>query len=170
MISDRIKGSAIVALTLGVVMALATAAWGNGGILHRVSVGGPDVCEALGARPGCDANASLIAIQFYDGTIIGEAVDQWGHGDGGTHAVVDCLAVSDNMAWISGVFTNEGNQGADFAIQVVDNGTSANDPPHRISATFHGDFGGLTCEDFIVLFPDPDELTNAMPRGQVKVM
>jgi hypothetical protein len=170
MIRDRIKGSAVVALTLGVVIVLATAAWGNGQILHRVSVGGPDVCEEFGAQPGCDGNNSLIAIQFYDGTVIGQATDQYGHGYGGTHAVIDCLAVSGNVAWMSGVFTSEINEGLDWAIKVVDNGTSANDPPDRISFTFGGDFGGDTCEDFMVMFPDPNGFTFAYPRGQVKVM
>jgi len=108
----------------------------------------------------------LIALKFYDGTVTGQYVDQFGHGNGGTHGLVDCLAVSDNVAWISGVFTGGLGQGLEFAIFVVDNGTSANDPPDRISFTHFGDFGGLTCEEFIL---GPNPLTYEYPQGQIKV-
>ena len=168
MFSNRIKrlaiGSSIVALILGVV--LATAAWAGGRVMHRVSVGGPDACEAIaGTGPGCDANFSLHAIQFSDGSAHGQYTDQFGHGNGGFHAVIDCVAVSGNQAWVSGWVTQSTNPdisvGDPVATRVSDNGTSANDPPDQISFSWVGDT--RPCTD-MVLYPLFD-----MPRGQVTV-
>jgi hypothetical protein len=109
-------------------------------IVHRVSLGGPDFCEHLGATPGCDANFSLIAIQFADGTVTGQLTDQYGPADG-LHAVVDCLHVqvvpgrTTLEAWVGGVVTRPVHQvGLRIIARVRDNGTSTNDPrPDAIS-------------------------------------
>jgi hypothetical protein len=107
---------------------------GQGSIVHRASLGGPDICEAFGATPGCDANFSLVAIQFEDGTVTGQLTDQYGPADG-LHAVVDCLHVqivpgrTTLEAWVGGVVTRPAHQvGLRIIARMRDNGTSTNDP------------------------------------------
>ena len=46
------------------VVVLAAAAPADAQVIHRVHVGGPDICAALGLPPGCDANFSLVALEF----------------------------------------------------------------------------------------------------------
>ena len=106
----------------------------GGPIVHRVSLGGPDFCEHLGEAPGCDANFSLIAMQFADGTVTGQLTDQYGPADG-LHAVVDCLHVqvvpgrTTLEAWVGGVVTRPAHQvGLRIITRVRDNGTYTNDP------------------------------------------
>jgi hypothetical protein len=135
---------------------------GNG-ILHRVSVGGPDV-DFIG--PGGDANYSIVAIQHGDGSVSGQYTDQFGHGNGGFHAEVNCLSVLGNQAWISGVIKSGSTGGFDLTglpviTRVRDNGTSANDAPDQISFSFIGDPTPCTARPLRVLF--------AMSRGQVTV-
>lgn len=103
-----------------------------GQVVHRVSVGGPDVCAGTGGAPGCDANFSLIALQSVDGTAWGEWHDQFAHPFGGIHVTVNCLEVVGNQAWVSGVGPAH-DWGNEWVARVVDNGTSANDPPDQIS-------------------------------------
>ena len=170
MIDMKIKrlaiGSSVVALIVGV--ALATAASAGGKPLHHVSVGGPDACEAFaGTGPGCDANFSLTAIEFNDTTVNGHYTDQFGHGNGGFHAVIDCLVVINNEAWVSGIITHGtlagfGDlTGVPVAARVVDNGRSKNDPPDQISFSNIGDSRPCTAMVPYGLFD--------MPDGQVKV-
>ena len=167
--SNKIKrsavGSSIVALILGAV--LATGTWAGGRVLHHVSVGGPDACEAFDLEVGCDANFSLNAVQFDDTTVNGQYTDQFGHGNGGFHAVIDCLYVNGNEAWVSGVITHETYSGTGdgvglpVATRVVDNGNSKKDPPDQISFSWIGD--DRPCTE-MVDYPVYDK-----PRGQVKV-
>lgn len=101
-----------------------------GSVLHRVSVGGPDICSGTGGAPGCDANFSLIALQGTGG-VTGEWTDRFAQGVG-IHVVINCVSVSGNQAWVSGVgpahaFGNE------WVTRVADNGVSANDPADQIS-------------------------------------
>ena len=109
---------------------------GDGPVVHHVSVGTPDACVALGfEHPGCDANFSLVANQDADGDVSGQYSDRFANGDG-FHAVVDCLVVIGNDAWISGVITQGRIDGIDLAgldvlARVRDNGTSQNDPRAR---------------------------------------
>ena len=132
---------------------------GNG-VQHRVSVGSHDF-----SAPGDNANFSLIAIQQADGSVTGEWTDQFGHGDGGIHVVVDCVEVLGNRAWMSGVITQSPDgtlNGLTAGTTVEDNGTSANDPPDRISYTYYG--LGRTCHalyPWMELFP--------LSGGEVKV-
>lgn len=107
---------------------------GNG-ILHRVSVGSHDFGIF---KPGTDANDSMIAIEHADGSVSGQWIDQFGHGNGGVHVAVNCLEVDGNQAWISGIVTQspaEEDIGLTAATRVVDNGTSTKDPPDQISFT-----------------------------------
>jgi hypothetical protein len=106
---------------------------GQGRIVHKVSVGGPDICPAFGAHPGCDANLSLIAIQREDGSVSGQWNDSYGGGYS-MHANVDCLLVqvipgrTTLEAWIGGVITSPDLAGHRVIMRVRDNGTSMNDP------------------------------------------
>ncbi|MTB49950.1 hypothetical protein [Lewinella sp. W8] len=113
----------------------------SGRIIHRVSVGSPDACEALGQPQGCDANFSLIALMHADGTVKGQYHDQFSSGNGGVHVDVDCLIVDGNRAIIGGVIKKgpaEGpyQVGTRVVTSVWDNGTSANDDPDAISFTY----------------------------------
>jgi hypothetical protein len=81
-------------MTLVLVLILATTVSATGPIVHRVHAGGPDACEELfGLPPGCDANFSLVAIQYADGSVKGQWTDRWPQGDG-FHAVIDCASRS----------------------------------------------------------------------------
>jgi hypothetical protein len=108
--------------------------------VHSVHVGTPDaqgICFDPG--PGCEANYSLTAIEYADGSVSGQYTDQSGHGTGGFHAVIDCLVVEGNQAWVSGIITHETYTddgeyvGWPVSARVVANGTSAGDPPDQIT-------------------------------------
>ncbi|MDX1687946.1 MAG: hypothetical protein R3248_08180 [Candidatus Promineifilaceae bacterium] len=135
--------------------------------VHAVHAGGPDACEAWGLAPGCDANFSLVAIEHGDGSVTGQWSDQFGGGDG-AHIAIDCLAVDGNQAWFSGLITQETISGTGayvglrVAARVVDNGTSANDPPDQISyITF--DLGNTACAE------QPEYQLFDVSQGQVRV-
>jgi hypothetical protein len=157
------------ALTVSVASILvgATMAWASGPVVHNVTVGTPDACVALGfEHPGCDANFSLVANQYADGEVSGQYTDRFANGDG-FHAVVDCLVVVGNDAWISGVITHGRIGDIDLAglevlTRVRDNGTSRNDPADQISFSF-----------IDTDLPDCTEQTDLQlldaPEGQVKV-
>jgi hypothetical protein len=143
-------------------LALASTAAHAQGVIHKVSVGGPD----QDAADHTDANFSLTAVQHADGTVTGEWSDQFGQGDGGIHAKVNCLAVEGKTAWISGIITSGTVNGVDVTgfpviTEVVDNGKSANDPPDEISFSFVG--VATPCTD------EPALPLNAMTHGQVTV-
>lgn len=136
-------------------------------IVHRVSVGGPDACVAFGSdHPGCNANFSLVAIKYADGSVKGQYTDQFGHGNGGFHATVDCLSVVGNNAWIGGVIKSGTYPGVPNAVgrrvvtRVQDNGNSAKDPPDKISYSFLSNVSCTT--NFAAALLD-------VPWGQVKV-
>ena len=155
----------IVAVALGLILASGGSVTANG-ILHRVTAGGPDVCAAVGLGLGCDANWSLVAIQFDDMSVTGQLEDRL-NGANGVHGTVDCLFVLGNQAWVGGVITSEFEEDEPFLVTVVDNGTSANDPPDEISVTVTGDTG-FTCETVVGIFR-AFELIFEIPQGQVKV-
>ena len=131
-----------------------------------VHAGSPDVCEALGLPMGCDANWSLTAVKFANGEVIGQFSDMWPNGDG-FHAVLDCLSVDGNEAWVSGVVTRGLFEGFDFtgasvSARVRDNGHSRNDPADEISFS-QLSFVPHNCDDQLAfgLFETP--------QGQVTV-
>jgi hypothetical protein len=109
----------------------------SGPVVHHASLGGADICEAIGAPTGCDANFSLVANEYADGSASGQWQDSFGHGNGGVHVAIDCLNVQGNVAWVSGAVTKfdaDPTQVGQPAITVVvDNGTSANDSPDQLS-------------------------------------
>ena len=136
---------------------------GNG-VLNKVSVGGSDQDVTLNT----DANFSLTAIQYGDGSVAGEWSDQFGQGQGGVHVDVNCLVVQGNQAWIGGIIRSgsTGVGGVDLSglaalTRVVDIGKSANDAPDLISFTFIGLAVQCTARPNLPLF--------AMSGGQVTV-
>jgi hypothetical protein len=165
----------LIVLTLTLVFALLLAvtasAEGRGPIIHHVQAGGPDSCASAGWQPGCDANWSLVAIEYADGSVSGQLIDRF-WGGWGFHATIDCLYVDGNEAWVSGVITSGFFGGVDrigepVSARVRDNGTSANDPADQFSFSHVGADGGNhphgTCDQHI----DYD-LYDA-PQGQVQV-
>jgi hypothetical protein len=164
------KITTIIIAALGLVAAVTIAnAGGAGGVVHRVSMGGADVCEALGLPNGCDANFSLVALEKADGSVKGQWQDTFAGGLEGIHVAVDCVSVVGNGAVIGGVITHGFSGGVDVSGQraltaVVDNGTSANDMPDQLSFSFFPT-GGTDCTSLLPgnfpLFP--------LTHGQVKV-
>lgn len=126
-----------------------------GGIVHRVSVGSHDF-----SPPGVDANFSLIAIQYSDGSVKGQYIDRFAQG-GGFHATVDCVFVDGNDAWISGVIQGGDFDGLPVITRVQDNGSSTNDPPDQISFSFIGVALSCLAAPDLPLFP--------LQGGEVKV-
>lgn len=100
----------------------------KGAPVHRVTGGGSDFFA-----PGFDANWSLVAMQFADGSVQGHLTDAFGHGNGGVHVVIDCLEVEGNQAWVSGTAKGGIYDGRTWLAQVQDNGRSAKDPADLIS-------------------------------------
>ena len=150
----------------------ATPAFGAGnGVMHHVSAGSNDACEAFGLEPGCDGNFSLTATQKADGSVKGQWQDSFGP-NGGVHVSIDCLNVQDNWAIIGGVITKgsgaaEGSEGQRALTAVVDNGKSKNDPVDQISFSIFPT--GASCTDLTI-----DNFANLgflfdLTRGQVTV-
>jgi hypothetical protein len=139
-------------------------------VVHHASVGGNDVCEALGLEPGCDANFSLVANMREDGTVTGQWNDTLSAGGEGIHVAVDCMIVDDNYAIIGG-FITRGNNGIDdltgeYAVTALwDNGTSNNDPDDQISFSYFGDLDPANACNYDIADFEQLDLT----RGQVKV-
>jgi len=101
----RLPVVAALAMSLVLGLALAGVAVAKGPVTHSVSAGGPDSCRSvLEAHPGCDGNYSLSATLYADGTVMGQYVDRFARG-GGFRAVIDCLVVDGQYAWLSGVIT-----------------------------------------------------------------
>jgi hypothetical protein len=167
--SRRHLAGFVSALAIAAVMTLmlASSVVANGPTVdHRVSAGGPDACTALGAHPGCDGNYSLVATQYADGTASGQYADRFSRG-GGIIGVVDCVRVVGNQAWVSGWITSGGIgdddfTGLPFTTLVVDNGTSADQPPDQISSSHTGD--PTPCSEMV-----PWDNLFDIPQGQVTV-
>jgi len=145
----------------------------KGPVIHHVSLGGADACEAFGLPPGCDGNFSLVANMKADGSVTGQWQDTFAGGGEGIHVAIDCMNINvdENWAIVGGIITHGTSGGEDVSGQyaitvVVDNGTSSNDPPDQISFSFFDPafdcqlVQGLT----IAAFPLFDLTT-----GQVKV-
>lgn len=132
------------------------------GVVNRVSVGGSD----QDATANTDANFSLVAVEYGDGSVKGEWTDQFGQGQGGLHVDVNCLFVVGNQAWVSGIIQSGNGPAAVFVglpaiTRVADLGKSANDPPDAISFTFIGVAAPCTAAPNLPLL--------AMTGGQVTV-
>jgi hypothetical protein len=158
----------VLTLTFVLVALLTSIVSAQGRVVNRVNVGGPDACVAFGAsHPGCDGNFSLVAHQYEDGSISGQWTDRFATG-AGFHAVIDCLVVDGNEAWISGVITQgtwdgESLVGEPVSTRVQDNGRSARDPVDQISYSWIGEGWAFSCDEQT----DYDLLD--MPEGQVTV-
>jgi hypothetical protein len=146
-------------MTLALSLVLATAARADG-VQHVVSVGGPD----QDATNHTDANFSLVAIQYGDGSVKGQWTDQFGQGQGGIHVAINCLFVQGNQAWVSGFVTSGTFNGADLSglpviTRVQDNG--GGNTPDAISFSFIGNAAACTTA--------PNLPLQTMTAGQVKV-
>jgi hypothetical protein len=146
-------------MTLALSLVLATAARADG-VQHVVSVGGPD----QDATNHTDANFSLVAIQYGDGSVKGQWTDQFGQGQGGIHVAINCLFVQGNQAWVSGFVTSGTFNGADLSglpviTRVQDNG--GGNTPDAISFSFIGNAAACTTAPNLPLVP--------MTAGQVNV-
>jgi hypothetical protein len=162
------------ALTVVLALVLATTALAMGPVIQHVSAGGPDACIAFGfEHPGCDGNFSLTANVYADGSMSGQYSDRFARGDG-FHAVIDCVSVAGNEAWVSGVITSgtftdpdTGDvfdlTGLPVSTRVRDNGTSANDPADQISFSVIGEGFAAPCTDQAMY-----DLFDA-PQGQVVI-
>lgn len=146
------------------------------GVIHRVSVGGADICEALGLPTGCDANFSLVALEKADGTVRGQWQDTFAGAQQGIHVAIDCLNVdvAGNGAVIGGVITHGFSGGQDVSGQraltaVRDLGTSNNDTPDQISFSYFPASAFFPTEDCNLLSPDDGFALYDLIRGQVKV-
>lgn len=161
-------------------------------IVHQVKVGGPDNfnwwChpENKNPHPGCDGNFSLVATEWSDGTVTGQYIDQFAQGDGGIHAVLDCLVVEGNTAWVSGHVVSGGVPswpggedwtGWQIATVVRDNTVFAHQPPDQISYTWYQgplsppapdgwDSWAPPCTEKPTWYLDN---LNDMPKGQVQI-
>jgi len=127
----------------------------HGSIIHHASVGSFDYCIAFGENPGCDANFSLVANMYEDGSVSGQYTDVWPGGIGGIHVDIDCLILYDNVAIVGGIIKKGNFLGDDFTGQfaftaLADNGTSNNDPADQISWSWVWP-GVENCDDVITL-------------------
>jgi hypothetical protein len=129
------------------VGSLLRASASGGPVVHHVAIGGPDVCTGFGAQPGCDANFSLVANQYADGSVSGQWVDRFSQnfGGGGATVKVTCVAVEGSFAWVGGVVTSPAsNAGTPAILRARDLGNSANDPPDRFLPLYDPAFFGLS--------------------------
>lgn len=144
------------------------------GVLHTVHAGGPDVCDAFGLKPGCDANMSLTAILYDDGSATGQLTDQFSvaNGGGGIRAEINCVAVEPygtyTLAWVSGVVTGGDAQyiGMPFLMGLIDTNTLGAQYPDVISYELVGIDQPCTNENAFVF--DQTRI-NPLWRGQVKI-
>jgi len=141
---------------------------------HRVSVGGADVCEALGLPTGCDANYSLTATVDADGNARGQWQDTFAGGGLGQHSAIDCVNIQGNTAVIGGVVTHGtdgfGNDVTGFRslTAVVDNGTSQQDPADQISGSFMAP-SGYDCHAYSIEDFEVDGVLYDLTHGQVTI-
>lgn len=112
----------------------------RGPVTHHVTLGGADICEAVNQPTGCDANFSLVATEYADGTVRGQWHDQFSGGRG-VHVDITCLAVNGNEAVVGGIVKNSTSSvfeiGDSVLTAVVDNGTSRLDPPDELGFTLN---------------------------------
>lgn len=143
----------------------------QGPLMHHVSAGGPDVCSGVGLLPGCDANFSVMANAYADGSVTGQWQDSFGDGYGSVHITVDCLIVYGNFAVVGGVvsqFTPDPSLvGTRALMGMQDNGTTANDPPDRMTGSAFGFPSFVGCDYFPVA--NVMAALKDMQQGQVTV-
>ena len=143
---------AVLALAL---MPLAAAS-AKGPVILHVSAGGRDPF----------ASFSLTAKKFADGSMSGQYTDQFPQIGGGFHAVLNCVSVVGNDAWVSSVITSGTADGQDLTglpvvTRVRDNGTSSKDSADLLGFSFIGD--PTLCTDHV------DYPMFGAPHGQVVI-
>ena len=141
--------------------------------VHQATLGGADICEALNQATGCDANFSLVANGYADGSVSGQWRDQFGDG-GGVQVDVTCLAINGNEAVIGGVVkasTDSSYEIGDSVLTaVVDNGTSKLDPPDELSFTINTSlWANPSCHGTSVQDLRQNPGLYAVTNGQVRV-
>ena len=98
-------------------------------------------------------------------SVTGQFSDRFAGTFGGFHAVIDCLYVNGNEAWVSGTITQSStpgvNVGDPVGARVRDNGKSRNDPPDETSFSNIGD--PTRCDEM------PDYDLFSYEKGQVTV-
>ena len=141
------------------------------GVIHHVSLGGNDLCEAFGWPNGCVKSFSLVANMMADGTVKGQWQDKFAGDDEGVHVSINCLSVTGNEAVIGGYVTKGyipafGDVTGWYAYTaVVDNGTSENDEPDLMSFTFVFEEDIFGCTNLVA----DDFPLFEVGKGQVKV-
>jgi hypothetical protein len=139
-------------MTFALSLVLAAGAARAQGVQHVVSVGGPD----QDATNHTDANFSLVAIQYADGSVKGQWSDQFGQGEGGIHVAINCLFVQGNQAWVSGFITSGTFGGADLSAcrsSPAYRTTGAGNSPDAISFSFIGNAAACTTAPNLALQP-----------------
>lgn len=152
-----------------------TDAYQNKKVIHHASLGSADICEEFGEPVGCDQNYSIVANKYADGSVSGQYQDVWPGGGKGLHANVDCLRIvgNGNAAIVGGIVTKgtrpngEDLKGNRVFTALVDNGTSANDPPDQAGFTYHS--LGLDCSDVSFSVFEEFDILFDINQGQVKV-
>lgn len=112
--------------------------------VSAASAKGPVIQRVIAGARDPFASFSLTATIFADGSMSGQYTDQFPQIGGGFHAVLNCVSIVGNDAWVSGVIISGTANGQDLtglpvATRVRDNGVSANDPPDDVSFSFIGD-------------------------------
>lgn len=144
------------------------------GVLHTVHAGGSDVCDALGKKPGCDANLSLTAILYDDGSATGQLTDRYSveNGGGGVQGQINCVAVeaygSWTLAWVSGVVKggSAGDIGQPFLMGLIDTNGLGLGSFDVVSFPLIGIDQPCTDESAFVF---ADSFINPVWRGQVTI-
>jgi hypothetical protein len=141
----------LVVLALVLPLLPVTAASAKGPVAHRVSAGARDPF----------ASFTLTAAIFADGTMTGQYTDQFPQIGGGFHALLNCVSIVGNDAWVSGVIISGTADGQDLtglpvATRVRDNCVSAKDPPDDVSFSFIGDPTPCTEHVDYPLFTSPE--------------
>jgi len=127
----------------------------HGPVIHHASVGSYDYCIEFGQNPGCDANFSLVANMYEDGSVSGQYTDIWPNGTGGVHVDIDCMVLYDNVAILGGIIKKGNYLDEDYTGQfaftvVADNGKSNSDNADQISWSWVWP-GVESCDDVVSL-------------------
>ena len=144
-------------LALALMPLTMVSAKGKGPVVLQVSAGGRDPF----------ASFALTAKMYADGSMTGQYTDQFPQIGGGFHAVLNCVSVVGNDAWVSGVITSGTADGQDLtglpvATRVRDNGTSSKDSADLLGFSFIGD--PTPCTDHV------DYPMFEAPHGQVVIV
>lgn len=169
----RLLGAAVACLATSVVVTA------DAEPIHYVAWGGPDVAYAgpdWHAGPGTDYNASGLAVQKQDGTVIGQWHDNADSGEGymvNLHARVVCLSVRGNEAWVLGKLTAP-KGAAQLNYYMIagfrDVGKSSGDDPDEVTFLyFIQDADESDCSEVTAYNAEWDGNWYPYTKGQVKV-